>query len=69
MTMEQRKRLRGLEGRTIHVSLSDGSRLDNVALVSARGRKVWIFAGGEDVFVPFADVIDAWEAEAIGTAA
>lgn len=69
MTTEQRKRLRGLEGRTIHVSLQDGSRLDHVSLVSARGSKVWIFVGGEDVFVPFADVLDAWEAEAIGTAA
>lgn len=56
MTMEQRKELRSLEGRAIHVSLSDGTHLDGVSLVSARGRTLWIVRNGEDAFVPLADI-------------
>ncbi len=60
MTAERRRELRGLEGSTVSLALADGSRLDDVNLVSARGLSVWIFDGGEDVFVPVSKVIDFW---------
>ena len=44
----------------MNLALADGSRLDDVSLVSARGVTLWIFAGGEDRFVPVTAVIDAW---------
>jgi hypothetical protein len=44
----------------VNLALADGSRLDDVSLVSARGLTLWIFAGGEDRFVPVTTVIDAW---------
>ena len=56
--------LRALEGHEVSLALADGSRLDDVTLVSAgRGRTptVWIYAAGIDVFVPRPNVIDAWE--------
>ena len=53
-----------LEGRHVNVALADGSRIDDASLVSAgRGRTstLWLFTGGEDVFVPTAEVRDLWE--------
>lgn len=64
MSAEQHMKLRGLEGRTVHLALVDGSRLDDVALVSARSRTVWVFTNGEDTFVPISDVVDVWESAA-----
>ncbi len=64
MSAEQQLKLRGLEGRTVHLALVDGSRLDDVALVSARSRTVWVFTNGEDTFVPISDVVDVWETAA-----
>ena len=64
MTVEERRELRRFEGTCVSLSLADGSRLDGVSLISARGMTIWIFAGGEDRFVPVASVIDAWPAEA-----
>jgi hypothetical protein len=64
MSAEQQMKLRGLEGRTVHLALVDGSRLDDVALVSARSRTVWVFTNGEDTFVPISDVVDVWETAA-----
>ncbi len=61
MGSEQRVNLHKLEGRTVHISLADGSRLDGVVLVSARRSTVWIFANGEDSFLAVEDVIDVWE--------
>lgn len=61
MTREQRRGLRDLEGRLVHLALADGSRLDGVALVSAGKSTVWVFANGEDLFVPVDSVVDAWE--------
>lgn len=59
------RRLRELEGREISLSLIDGSRLDDVVLVSA-GRtgtsSVWVFDDGMDVFIPRTRVVDAWAA-------
>ena len=54
--------MRRLEGSGVNLALADGSRLDDVSLVSAHGLSVWIFDRGEDVFVPIAKVIDFWPA-------
>jgi hypothetical protein len=64
MTVEKRRELRRFEGLSVNLALADGSRLDDVSLVSARGRSLWIFAGGEDRFVPVTAVIDAWPSTA-----
>ena len=63
MTTERRRELRRLEGRSVHLSLTGGTRLDDVALVSAGGRTVWVFANAQDVFVPSDDVMDFWPAQ------
>lgn len=60
MTADRHFELRRLEGAGVHLALADGSRLDDVSLVSTRGRNLWVFNGGEDIFVPLADVIDFW---------
>jgi hypothetical protein len=60
--------LRALEGRHVSLSLSDGSRLDDVELVSAGRtdlRTIWVFAYGMDTFLPRAAVVDVWEAVAV----
>ena len=64
MTAEKRRELHRFEGRSVNLALADGSRLDDVQLVSARGVTLWIFACGEDRFVPVAQVLDAWPADA-----
>lgn len=61
--------LRRLEGRMVHLALADGSRLDDVALVSARSRSVWVFVNGEDAFLPIDAIVDVWEAQPYRTAA
>ncbi len=65
MTAEKRRELRRFEGSSVNLALADGSRLDDVSLVSARGTKLWIFENGQDRFVPFAKVIDAWPSGAV----
>jgi hypothetical protein len=65
MTAERRRELRRLEGSSVNLALADGSRLDDVSLVSAHGLSVWIFDGGEDVFVPISNVIDFWPAQRV----
>jgi hypothetical protein len=69
MTAQQKRELRVLEGRMVHVALADGSRMDDVVLVSARGTRLWIFAGGEDAFVPVDRVLDVWAAPRLRSAA
>ena len=64
MTAERRRELHRFEGSRISLALADGSRLDDVQLVSARGMKLWLFAGGNDRFVPVSQVIDAWPSDA-----
>jgi hypothetical protein len=64
MTVEKRRELHRFEGLNVSIALADGSRFDDVMLVSARGATLWIFACGEDRFVPVAQVIDAWPADA-----
>jgi len=63
MTARRISGLRTLEGRQVGVSLADGSRIDDATLVSARAGRgtVWLYAGGADVFVRAATVVDAWE--------
>ena len=65
MTAERRRELRRLEGLGVNLALADGSRLDDVSLISAHGLRLWIFDRGEDVFVPIADVIDFWASERV----
>lgn len=60
MTIDERRELRKLEGSSVNLALSDGSRLDDVTLVSARGTCLWVFASGEDLFVPATSVVEAW---------
>lgn len=69
MTAARRRELRRLEGQSVHLALAGGSRLDDVALVSARSLTLWIYTNGEDVFVPFGDIVDFWPAQAIRSAA
>ncbi len=69
MSEGQRRNLQKLEGRAVHISLVDGSRLDEVALVSARRNTLWIFANGKDSFLPVDSVIDVWEAQTFRSAA
>jgi hypothetical protein len=55
-----------IDGCQVHVALRDGTRIDDCQLVSSGRSSVatlWLFANGEDVFVPFDDVIDLWEAD------
>lgn len=61
MTAEQHRTLRRMQGLTVSVALADGSRLDDVILVSARPKTVWVFNNGEDLFLSTGDVVDAWE--------
>jgi hypothetical protein len=60
----RRTQLRGLEGCRVSLALADGSRLDDVQLVSA-GRPpletIWLCAYGLDTFLSVADVVAVWE--------
>jgi len=69
MSIERRRQLRRLEGLNVHLALADGSRLDDVMLVSGHGAKVWVFHNGADVFVALDDVIDFWTADRMRSAA
>jgi hypothetical protein len=65
MTVERVVHLIGhLEGRRVSLALVDGSRIDDSELVSVGhgATTLWLYASGDDVFVPVADVTDAWEA-------
>ena len=69
MTAERRRELRRLEGFGVSLALTDGSRLDDVRLISGHGLRLWIFDSGQDVFVPVSKVIDFWPSEGVGSAA
>ncbi len=69
MTSDQHAALRRLEGRMVHVALIGGGRLDDVELVSTRRSTCWVFANGEDLFVPVDEVIEVWEAQPACSAA
>jgi hypothetical protein len=67
MTKQQLQDLRMLEGRHVGVALHDGTRTDDCVLVSGgRGRltTIWLFADGQDVFVPSSNLLDVWESRA-----
>jgi hypothetical protein len=56
--------LRRLEGRCISLALKCGSRIDECQLVSVashRRMSVWIYAQGEDLFVPVGEIQSVWE--------
>ena len=63
------RKLRRLEGRNVHLCLADGSRLDDVSLVSVRSRTIWVFGNGADAFVRVDQVTDFWEASPLSSAA
>ncbi len=69
MTANQRRQMRELEGRSVHLALADGSRIDDAMLVSAGTKTVWVYTNGDDRFVPAADVVDVWEARHLRAAA
>jgi hypothetical protein len=56
--------LRSLEGRHVSLALTDGSRIDDVELVSA-GRPpletIWVVVSGMDTFLSVSQVLAAWE--------
>ena len=68
MNPNRRRQLHRLEGSNVSLALADGSRRDDVSLVSAHGVRVWIFDSGEDVFVPVGDIVDFWPSR-VGSAA
>lgn len=69
MTREQRRGLRQLEGHKVGLALTDGSRIDDADLVSARGTSLWLFSNGEDAFVRADHVVEVWEALVVRSAA
>ena len=69
MTADTHARLGRLQGRRVHVALTDGSVLDRVDLVLVRPGSLWIFSDGEDVFVPVDRVVDVWDAPPLRFAA
>lgn len=69
MSVELLRRLRAREGRRVHLCLADGSRLDDVALVSVGRGTIWVFVTGDDTFVCSDQVRDFWEARPLTSAA
>ena len=61
--MSCRAQLRELQGRVVGLALVTGDRIDECHLVSSRGRvaSVWIYAEGEDTFIPVEAILDCWE--------
>lgn len=52
----------------VHVALRDGTHIDRCHLVSAGRRSVatlWVFADGEDLFIPHEEVIDVRPVDAV----
>ena len=54
--------VRQFEGRTVNVALADGSILDRVPVVLARGNTLWVVRDGEDAFLPLDRVVSVWPA-------
>lgn len=55
--------LRSLQGRHVSVALADHSSVEDAVLegVVESEKKLWLHAGGSDVFVMLDDVVDVWE--------
>ena len=69
MTRARFGQLTALEGRQVSLALSNGDRIDDAQLVSARENRtgtLWLFTNGSDRFVAVEDVIDVWEANPAG---
>jgi hypothetical protein len=52
--------LRNFEGQLVSMIMADGSRMDDVRVISAGHeglRTIWVVAGGSDVFLPVVDVV------------
>jgi hypothetical protein len=63
-TMQRQRSFRSMEGHHVFISLADGSRLDDVELVSAghgRAATLWISDGETDSMIKASDVVDLWE--------
>jgi hypothetical protein len=61
---DRMSKLRQLEGGRVSLALADGSRIDDSSLVSVgRGPSatLWVFSNGCDLFIPCAEIVDAWE--------
>lgn len=69
MTTEERREARKLEGRMVHLALTNGARMDDVALISFGRASVWTFVNGDDKFVPVDDVVAVWESQPYRAAA
>ena len=63
MTAHRLHELSHLEGRRIHISLVDGSRIDDCELVLVSPFKLWVFVNGRDAFLSLKRVTDVWEAD------
>jgi hypothetical protein len=64
MNAKDRQALRTLEGQHVSVGLIDGTRLDDVVLVSAgrtRHDTIWLFVNGQDRFIPAGDIWEVWQ--------
>lgn len=61
--MTCRAQLRELQGRLVGLALATGDRIDECHLVSSRKHlgSVWIYADGEDAFIPVEEIRDCWE--------
>ena len=60
--MNWRAKLGQLQGRTVGMALATGERIDECQLISISQRgRVWVFDGGEDIFIPVAIIRDCWE--------
>ncbi len=54
--------LRQLQGRVVGVALANGDGIDEGRLISISPRgRIWVYVGGEDVFLPVAIIRDCWE--------
>jgi hypothetical protein len=58
-----RAQLRELQGRLVGIALETGERIDECRLISsAQGDgRAWVFANGQDIFVPLHAIRDCWE--------
>jgi hypothetical protein len=61
--MTCRAQLRELQGRIVGLALTSGDRIDECHLISSAGRvrSVWVYANGEDSFIPVEAIRDCWE--------
>ena len=69
MSGQERREARKLEGRVVHLALTNGARLDDVALISFGRTSLWAFVNGSDEFFPVEDVIAVWESQPYRSAA